>query len=100
MCASMNDLAEPSWRRLLTEAERDALLADMGRVALAIGLPGLVPAGLPFGAACGGAGRHHGAGVLVEMVRDDLAALEIDPALPDTKFATLKNIVAGDTVEA
>ncbi len=45
------------WLRLLTDAERDALLADIGRVSLAIGLPEFVPVGLPFGAGFGGAGR-------------------------------------------
>ncbi len=49
--------ASAHWRRLLTDAERDALLADIGRVALAIGLPDLLPTGLPFGGGFGGAGR-------------------------------------------
>lgn len=57
MCGSMSDTQNLQWRRLLTEAERDALLADIGRVSLAIGLPDLLPAGLPFGAGFGGAGR-------------------------------------------
>ena len=101
MCGFMSDSAEPNWRRLLTEAERDALLADIGRVALAIGLPSLLPAGLPFGAAFGGAGRSSPAERLAllesllptlelaaaQMARDPLTALvsETRPVAPPVR---------------
>ncbi len=49
--------ASAKWRLMLTDTERNALLTDIGRVALAIGLPDLLPVGLPFGVDFGGAGR-------------------------------------------
>jgi len=81
--------APAKWQRLLTDAERNALLSDIGRVALAIGLPGLLPTGLPFGAESGGAGRPSPAERLAlletllptleaaaaQMARDPLTAL-------------------------
>ena len=97
----MSDPEELGWQQRLTDAERDALLVDIGRVSLAIGLPGPLPNSLPFGAGFGGASRSSPAerlallGLLLptleqaaaQMARDPLTALvsTVRPVTPPVR---------------
>ena len=43
--------------------------------------------------------RHHGAGILVEMLRVDRAGFQVDAALPDAELAAFEGVVTGDPLE-